>query len=213
MLLCLLVGAPLHAQTLRWAPRGDVLSMDPHVSLETTTINVNALIHDGLVEIDAHDRIVPALATSWTVVEPMLWRFKLRRGVRFQDGTPFTADDVVFSMERAGRIPNSPAPFSGSVRGIAGMTVVDAHTIRFRTKQPTPEFIEQIGRVYIVSKKVAEGKRSEDFTSPAVAVGTGPYKLREFVPADHLTLVRNDAYWGKKPAFDNVTIVDFGQTF
>ncbi|HXU53471.1 MAG TPA: ABC transporter substrate-binding protein [Casimicrobiaceae bacterium] len=201
-----LAAASAAAADLRIGRSNEPSSLDPQFSRTGNNLMTAQDMFDRLIENDANLQTHPALAVSWKTIDPLTWEVKLREGVRFHDGSPFTADDVVFSMERAGRIPNSPAPFSGSVRGIAGMTVVDAHTIRFRTKQPTPEFIEQIGRVYIVSKKVAEGKRSEDFTSPAVAVGTGPYKLREFVPADHLTLVRNDAYWGKKPAFDTVTI-------
>ena len=86
------------------------------------------------------------------------------------------------------------------------MTVIDPQTIEFKTKGPTPDFIEQVGLVYIVQKKLAEGKTIEAFNSGAAAVGTGPYKVKEWVPGDHITLVRSDKYWGPKPAFENVTI-------
>ena len=96
-----------------------------------------------------------------------------------------TTEDVIFSLERAKDIPNSPAPFSGNVGGIASMKAVDPLTIEFKTKSPTPEFIEQIGLVYIVQKKLAEGKTIEAFNDRSAAIGTGAYKVKEWVPGDH----------------------------
>ena len=202
-LLCLLAGAPLHAQTLRWAPRGDVLSMDPHAALETTTINVNALLHDGLVEIDAHDRIVPALATSWTVVEPMLWRFKLRRGVRFQDGTPFTADDVVFSIQRA-QGPGSK--FASFALPLGEVRRVDDETIELRQSAPNPTLLNQLSAVMMMSRAwcLAHGATEpanlldkREAYSNRYAMGTGRYALAERQPGVRTVLVRNPAWWGR----------------
>ena len=196
---------PAIAADLRIGRSNEQSSMDPQFSRTGNNMMTAQDIFDRLIANDANLQTKPALAVSWKTIDPLTWEVKLRENVKFHDGSPFTADDVVFSMHRAGEIRNSPAPFTGAVRGIADMTIVDPHTIRFHTRTPTPEFIEQIGRVYIVSKKAAEGKRSEDFNSPAVAVGTGPYKFKEWVPSDHLVLTRNDAYWGPKPAFATVT--------
>ena len=124
----------------------------------------------------------------------------------FQDGAPLTAEDVIYSLNRAKDIPNSPAPFTGNVGAIASMTAIDPQTIEFKTKGPTPDFIEQVGLVFIVQKKLAAGKTIEAFNDRSAAVGTGPYKVKEWVPGDHLTLVRNETYWGPKPAFENVTV-------
>jgi peptide/nickel transport system substrate-binding protein len=199
-------AAPGHAIDLRIGRSNEQSSMDPQFSRTGNNLMTAQDVFDRLIENDANLQTKPALAVSWKAVDPLTWEVKLRDNVKFQDGSPFTADDVVFSMKRAGDIPNSPATFAGAVRGIAAMNVIDAHTIRFTSKTPAPEFIEQIGRVYIVSKKAAEGHKSEDFNAPAVAVGTGPYKFKEWVPGDHMVLTRNDAYWGRKPAFDTVTV-------
>ncbi|KAB0264420.1 ABC transporter substrate-binding protein [Microvirga brassicacearum] len=181
-------------------------SLDPQFSRTGNNQNVAAQIFDRLIEPDPNLQVTPALAESWTNVDPTTWRVKLRPGVVFQDGSPLTTEDVIYSLERAKDIPNSPAPFSGNVGAIASMKAVDPLTIEFKTKSPTPEFIEQIGLVYIVQKKLAEGKSIEAFNDRSAAIGTGAYKVKEWVPGDHITLVRNDKFWGKKPAFDTVTI-------
>jgi peptide/nickel transport system substrate-binding protein len=163
-------------------------------------------VFDRLVQTDAAINVEPALAVSWTSIDPLTWHVKLREGVKFQDGNPMTADDVIFSLERAKDVPNSPAPFSGNVAAIDSMKALDPLTVEFKTKTPAPDFIEQIGFVYIVEKSVAENASLEDFNSGKAAIGTGPYNFKEWVPGDHLTLTRNEHYWGPKQDFDNVTI-------
>ena len=97
-----LAAAPFaDAKTLRWAGRGDPQTMDPFSQNENLTNNINNLVYDTLVMRDKDLKVIPGLATSWEQVNPTTWRFKLRQGVKFHDGTPFTADDVVFSMQRA----------------------------------------------------------------------------------------------------------------
>ena len=104
-LLCVVVlGLGLacaDAKTLRWAARGDTQSMDPHAVNEGVTNNINNLVHDTLVERERDQSLVPSLATGWTLVNDTTWRFALQPNARFHDGTPLTADDVVFSIERA----------------------------------------------------------------------------------------------------------------
>ena len=89
------------AKTLRWAGRGDPQTMDPYSQNENLTNNINGLIYDTLVMRDKDLKVIPGLATSWEQVNPTTWRFKLRPGVKFHDGSPFTPEDVVFSFERA----------------------------------------------------------------------------------------------------------------
>src|SRR3979411_2182633 len=91
----------LDAKTLRWAGRGDMQTTDPHSQNENLTNNINQLVYEFLIVRDKTLGLKPSLAESWTQVNPTTWRFKLRPGVKFHDGTPFTADDVVFSFERA----------------------------------------------------------------------------------------------------------------
>ena len=100
--LTLSAGLPAaDAKTLRWAGRGDPQTMDPYSQNENLTNNINGLVYDTLVMRDKDLKVIPGLATSWELVNPTTWRFKLRQGVKFHDGSPFTADDVVFSFQRA----------------------------------------------------------------------------------------------------------------
>lgn len=181
-------------------------ALDPHFSRTGNNQNIAAQVFDRLIEPDPNLQVRPALAESWTNTDPITWRIKLRSGVTFQDGAPLTAEDVIYSLTRVKDILNSPAPFTGNVGAIASMSAIDPLTIEFKTKSPTPDFIEQVGLVYVVQKKVAEGKTIEAFNNGSAAIGSGPYKIKEWVPGDHVTLVRNDKYWGRKPAFDNVIV-------
>src|SRR5579864_4284839 len=94
------VVAPASSQTLRYANQGELKSLDPYTLKESTTIAHHAHVYEGLVTRDKDLKIVPALAESWKIIDPTHWRFNLRKGVKFHNGDPFTADDVIFSAER-----------------------------------------------------------------------------------------------------------------
>ena len=207
---CILIAAcnvppSASARALTMAVAAEPSSMDPLFSRTQNNQQVEN-IFEHLIARDENLQIKPSLAVAWRVVDPVTWEFKLRPNVRFHDGTPFTGADVVYSVKRASNVPNSPAPFSGAVANIASIDVLDPLTLRIHTKTPAPGFLEQIGMLFIVSKHAAEGHQSNHYVSPAVAVGTGPYKLKRWVPGDNLELVRNDDYWGRKPPFDTVTV-------
>ena len=122
----LAAALPADAKTLRWAGRGDPQTMDPYSQNENLTNNINALVYDTLVLRDKDLKIIPGLATSWEPLNPTTWRFKLRPGVKFHDGTPFTADDVVFSFQRATEDTSqirAYAKASGKPRKIDDLTV------------------------------------------------------------------------------------------
>lgn len=201
-----LAAMPAVAQDLTIGRGNEPQSIDPQFS-RTGPNQMTALhIFDQLTLTDANVRSRPGLAVSWTNEDPTTWLVKLREGVKFHDGSDFTAEDVVYSLERAPNVPNSPASFQQSVADIESMEIVDPLTIRFTTKTPTPIFIDTIGTVYIVSKAATEGKESSDFNSGTAAIGTGPYKYVSWSPGDKLILKRNDDYWGDTPAYENVTM-------
>jgi peptide/nickel transport system substrate-binding protein len=201
-----LTALPVLAQELTIGRGNEPQSIDPQFS-RTGPNQMTALhIFDRLVLTDANVRMRPGLAESWTNVDPITWDVNLRQGVTFHDGSPFTAEDVVFSLNRAPDVPNSTASFAQSVADIAGMEILDDHTIRFTTKTPNPLFVENIGTVYIVSKAATDGKESNDFNSGAAAIGTGPYKYVSWSPGDRIILTRNDNYWGEAPAYSDVTM-------
>ena len=180
-------------------------SIDPHFLYLDSNLAYSEHIFGMLVKNDANARKIPGLATSWKIIDDTTWEFKLRKGVKFHDGSDFTAEDVVFSINRIPKVPNNPNPYTMNTRSIETMEVVDPYTIRFKTKGPNPLLPARLVDVVIVSKKVAQGATTVDFKSGKAAIGTGPYKFVEYIPGDRLVLKRNENYWGEKPAWDKVT--------
>ena len=113
---------------------------------------------------------------------------------------------MIFSLARVKNIPNSPASYAHAVTFVAGVDIIDQRVFRVRTTVPTPQLIEQIGLVFILPKRLAEGSTLADFNSGRLVIGTGPYRFQEAVPGSHAVFVANPDHWGGKPAFDKVTL-------
>ncbi len=199
-----LAASVTDAKTLRWAGRGDMQTTDPHSQNENLTNNINQQIYEFLVVRDKKLGIQPALAESWTQVNPTTWRFKLRPGVKFHDGTPFTADDVVFSFERA-RSDTSQLRAYSNASGIPKK--IDDLTVEFTTNGPNPVELEHINTINIMSKAWCEKNRAtkpqnysakEDMITAHQANGTGPYMLKSREPDIKTVLVKNPNWWGLK---------------
>lgn len=180
-------------------------SMDPHFFISSPNQAASLHLFDPLMGRDDEMRLTPALATDWYRIDDRTWEFKLRRGVRFHDGSEFTAEDVAFTVRRVPEVPHSPASFAAAVSEIAETIIVDSHTIRFRTRTAFPLFVNDISRLYIVSHRVADGATSQDFNSGKAAIGTGPYRFVSYAPGERIEMVRNDDYWGPKAPFRRVT--------
>ena len=192
------------AKTLRWAGRGDMQTTDPHSQNENLTNNINQLVYEFLIVRDKKLGLQPALAESWTQVNPTTWRFKLRPGVKFHDGTPFTADDVVFSFERA-RADTSQLRAYANASGIPKK--IDDLTVEFTTNGPNPIELEHIATINIMSKAWCEKNRAtkpqnytqkEDMITAHQANGTGPYMLKAREPDVKTVLAKNPNWWGIK---------------
>ena len=183
----------------------DVTALDPHYHNVTPNNNVAAHIFGYLVQRNEKSQLEPGLATEWKTVDPLTWEFKLRKGVKFHDGSDFTAADVVASIERVPTVPNSPSPFTAYTKQIKEVTVVDPYTLRFHTATPYPLMPSDMTQVIIISKSAAKAT-TEDFNSGKAAIGTGPYKLVRYAKGDRIELARNDAYWGGKTPWEKVTL-------
>ena len=146
--LAVTATAPASGKTLRWAGRGDLQTTDPHSQNENLTNNINILVYEALIERDKKLALRPSLATSWQQTSPTTWRFKLRPGVRFHDGTPFTADDVVFSYERA-RANTSQLRAYAVASGMPRK--IDDLTVEFTTSGPNPIELEHVATINIMS--------------------------------------------------------------
>jgi peptide/nickel transport system substrate-binding protein len=205
LLLCLLLALPLAApaKNFRWSSQGDVATQDPHGQDESFTRSVNAMIYERLIMPGKDMSRTPWLATSWKTVSPTQHVFTLRKDVKFQDGTPFTADDVVFSFERAAKSKQFRTYTSqaGTARKI------DAYTVEFTTPSPNPVAVIAIGEIPIMSKAWAEKNNSvepQDFSAKDAtfasrnAMGTGPFRLVSYEPGVKTVLAKNKDWWGIK---------------
>ncbi|WP_159995473.1 ABC transporter substrate-binding protein [Roseomonas sp. 18066] len=195
-LLLAAAAPPAAAQTLRIGVGAPATSLDPHFHNNGPNNALTMHLFDRLVERDAQARPQPALAESWTQISDTVWEFCLRRGVAWHDGRPFTADDVLFSFERAPLVPNSPGGFGAFLRMVAKAEAVDPHTLRIHTRQPHPLLPVDLGSVSIVSRHAGTGAGTEDYNSGRAAIGTGPYRLGEYRPGTAALLLRNEAWWG-----------------
>jgi peptide/nickel transport system substrate-binding protein len=208
-------AAPAGAQNtvLRWANDGDVNSMDPYARSETFLLSFNANIYEPLVRRDRQLRVEAALAERWEQPSPTVWRFHLRRGVSFSDGTPFTADDVVFSIRRARDQGSNIAAYFASVKEVRK---VDDFTVEVETLVPNPIFLEEITAFGVMSQRWAEANnatRSADLTTREEnfatrnAMGTGPFRLVSREPDRRTVLAPNPGWWDRPE--HNLTRVEF----
>ena len=209
----LAAGPAVHAKTLRWASQGDFLTMDPHAQNESLNNTASAYIYEPLLTYNEKFELVPALATSWNRDGNLLWRFNLRKGVKFHDGTPFTADDVVFSIERA-MAPTSN--FRQFTTGVQGARKIDDHTVLVYTTVPNPVLLRQLTEVRIMSKAWAEKNKvvqpqnfvqKEETYAARNANGTGPYMLKSREVDIKTVFVENPNWWNKAGKKGNVTEV------
>lgn len=189
------------AVTLRWAAQGDVTTLDPHAQNHTTTGSILQHAYEGLVRYDKDFQIEPALATGWKQNSPTELRFNLRKGVKFHDGTPFTADDVLFSFERM-RDSNSSSAIH--VNGIKDVRKVDDFTVDFILERPMPILLRNLVDLRIMSRawaakhkteRAQDLKAREETYAARNANGTGPYVIRSWTPDERVVMTRNDSWW------------------
>jgi peptide/nickel transport system substrate-binding protein len=186
---------------LRWASATEPLTYDPDSANHFPTIAANLQVYEPLVDFNSHSEIEPSLAVGWRLLDATTWQFDLRQGVRFHDGTPFTSEDVIFSVQRA---TSSGSDFKTAVSPIAAVEAVDDHTVRIRTAAPNPILPDQLNSVPIMSKRWAE---QHGVLLPTAygqnlsyaerhADGTGPFKLVSFAPGVGTVLAKNPDWWG-----------------
>ena len=215
-----ITGPAVAENVLRWSSVGGAATIDPHGFDEGPTFAQLSQIYEGLIGVDSNLELVPRLAVAWRLVEPTTWEFELRPNVRFHDGTPLTAEDVVFSIARAKA--DLPGGFAGSLAGriesIAETRAVDDHTVQIKTKFPDPQLWDKVRPIYIMSKRWA---RAHDASVPANvsageenfasrhANGTGPFILQEFEANGRAFMVRNPDWWGFERYPHNVDRIEY----
>ncbi|WP_237213378.1 ABC transporter substrate-binding protein [Falsiroseomonas oryziterrae] len=199
-----LMASGAGAQTLTIGTQLQLNTMDPHFFNGFPAGSAHPQIFEGLTRENERLETLPALAESWQRIDDNTWEFRLRRGVRFHDGSPFTAADLLASVARVPNVPNSPALFTPFIRPIRDIQVLDDHRVRIVTNTPTATMPYDIGRVLIVSARDA-AQTTSDFNAGRVN-GTGPYRFAAFTNIESLSITRNDAYWGERAAWQAVTI-------
>jgi peptide/nickel transport system substrate-binding protein len=201
--LAMVAQAPAQAKTLRWAAQNDLLTFDPHAQNHQTTLNFQMHVYEALTRYTKDYQVEGALATTWQQVTPTQWRFNLRRGVKFHDGTPFTADDVVFSYNRASTPPSN---MTSATTGIKEVKKIDDFTVELILTGPNPVLLRQIIEARIMSRawseknkveKAQDYKAKEETFAARNANGTGPYLLKTWQADVKIELTLNKNWWDK----------------
>jgi peptide/nickel transport system substrate-binding protein len=207
------LSLPAQANLFRWANDGDVNSMDPYSRQETFLLTFNQNIYEPLIRRDRNLRLEASLAERWEQVDPLTWRFHLRRNVRFSDGSAFTSEDVAFSIARARGPGSNVGSFFASV---AEVRTPDANTVDLITRVPDPILPENLTSFGVMSKawlernnaaRVADLTSREENFATRNAMGTGPFVLVSREPDRRTVLAPNPLWWDR--AEHNLTRVEF----
>jgi peptide/nickel transport system substrate-binding protein len=194
---------PSEAKDLRWAFSGDVYSMDPHAHPSTLTNAFHYHVYESLVRYNEELKIEPSLAISWRVIEPAVWRFTLRRGIKFHNGNPFNADDVVASVNR---VIHPNCPLKGNIPQVKDIRKVDDFTVDFILNGPYPLLLNDLTNILMMDRDWMTEHKCLDPVNPAKgeesyatlhANGTGPFILESRQPDAKTVLVVNPNWWDK----------------
>ena len=191
------------AETIRWARSQDTLTLDPHAQNEGPTHAFSHHVYEPLMQRDMYGDIIPLLATEWSVTDdPTIWEFKLRQGVLFHDGSEMTADDVVFSLNRA---MEPTSDMRGLLTSVADVIKVDDYTVHIQTDGPNPLLPNNLTNLFIMSEawsRVNGVESPQDFTAGEEsyaarnAMGTGAYRIVSREPDVRTVMQRHEEYWG-----------------
>jgi peptide/nickel transport system substrate-binding protein len=208
-----LVGTGAVAETLRWGAQRDIVSLDPYSYGDSYTISFLNHIYEGLVRYNRDLTIEPALATSWEIVSPTVWRFTLREGVTFHNGSAFTAEDVLASLTR---VSDAASPLKGNLPAYKSATVIDDHTIEIELNGAYSLLLNDLTNIHIFDKDWLVANNAEKPTDVSAGVegyatfnanGTGPFKLESRTPEASTTLVVNENWWDEPQ--HNLTRIEF----
>jgi len=197
-------GAGAVAGLLRIGLAAPSTTLDPHFQSNAPNNAVNSHIFDALVTNDAKSGSRPGLATSWQALDDTHWEFRLRPNVLSTDGSAFTAEDAIASIQRANDLP-STSSFRTYTRSIKAMTAPEPLLLRIQTGGPDPLLPNSLSRIRVISADHKDAPTTE-FNNGNAAIGTGPLILKEYVPGSFLRLARNDNWWGGKLPWNEVVL-------
>ncbi|MGG5809444.1 ABC transporter substrate-binding protein [Falsiroseomonas sp. CW058] len=187
------------------ATTAEASSLDPHFHEHDPSITVHRHVFEFLVGQGPRMELRPELALSWRARDPLSWEFRLRPGVTWHDGSPFTAEDVLASFRRIPRVPGSPSSFAVYVRQITEAVAEDPLTVVLRTAAPFPLMPNYMGAV-MIAPAAMEHATTGDFNGLRAAIGTGPYRVAEYARGQRIVLEANPRHWAGPPAFARVVV-------
>ena len=207
---------PAMAKPFKWAGSSDIQTMDIHSQNSALGNGIHGAVYESLVMFNSRTlKVEPVLATSWQQVSPTQMRFKLRQGVKFSDGSAMTADDVVYSLQRA---MSKTSTYAIYTQGMDRIAKVDGETIDIFLKNPNPVLLNQLTELRVMSKAWAEKNNSvepkdikakDETFSHRNAMGTGPFVLKEWVPDQKIVFAANPGWWNAGKAEGNVTEITY----
>jgi len=214
LLVAVVFSQAVYAKTFKYATSGDILTMDPHSQNEGPNNAMKNNVFECLVHRNYKLEVEPSLATRWEVINPTTWRFYLRKGVKFHDGSPFTADDVVFSYKRNAHPHSDMNAYLATVKEVKK---VDDYTVDYITKGPDPILTQNLTAHFIMSKTWCEKHNvgdpirgsTDEIYATRHANGTGPFIMVERVPDTRTVLVNNPNWWGNATKTHNLTKATF----
>jgi peptide/nickel transport system substrate-binding protein len=188
--------APVRGGTLTVGLANDIANLDPLRSSLVVDREIQYHIYDSLIATNKDLQLVPGLALSWETSDPTSIVFKLRPGVKFQDGTDFNADAVKFNLDRILQTPTSPR--QSEITGVQAVQAVDPSTVKLSLKAAfSPLLAQLVDRSGMILSPTAIQKLGDDLTRNPTGAGTGPFKFVEYKKDDHINLARNETYWAK----------------
>jgi len=198
---------PVRGGTLTVALETNPKNLDPLLSSLVADRVIHYQVYESLVSIGPDLKVAPGLAESWDTTDPKALVFKLRQGVKFQDGTPFDASAVKFNIDRI--LTADASPRKSEISTIASVDVVDPATVRFNLKSPSaPLLATLVDRAGMMVSPAAAQKYGADLTLAPLGAGTGPFRFVEWKQDDHITLERNPDYWRAAPNGDKLPYLD-----
>ncbi|HEV7265805.1 MAG TPA: ABC transporter substrate-binding protein [Falsiroseomonas sp.] len=204
LVAALLATTSAFGQTLTIGLTTAPTALDPHYHAHAQNSATAAHVFETLFRPDAAMQLTPGLAIAARTSDAVTWEITLREGVRWHDGTPFTAEDIAFSLRRAPDVPNSPGSYGTYTREIAAVEITGPHSLRITARAPAPLLMSNLANIFIVSRRHGGGATTDDYNSGKAMVGTGPYRFQRWSAGTEIHFSRSEDHWAEREPWERV---------